>query len=146
MQLSTPLGLLTITGDGQAVTAIAFDLPPEPACPASYLEAAARQLAAYCAGSLRELTFPLAPQGTAFQKQVWQALREIPYGQTRTYGQLAAALGRPGAARAVGTAAGRNPCLIAIPCHRLVGVGGLGGFAAGLERKKWLLHLESRVA
>lgn len=89
---------------------------------------------------------PLMPQGTDFQLAVWQELRRIPCGETRTYGEIATAIGRAGAARAVGAACGANPVLLLIPCHRVVASdGGLGGFSAGLELKKALLGMEARV-
>ena len=94
------------------------------------------------------MTFPVEPEGTEFQQAVWEALRDIPYGQTRTYGQLAAAVGkslaRSTSARAIGTALGKNPILIVVPCHRVVGADGtLTGYAGGLERKRALLALEN---
>ena len=107
------------------------------------LAQAAAQLAEYFAGQRQSFTVPLAPRGTPFQQEVWRALCAIPYGQTRSYGQLAAALGRPSASRAVGGACRRNPIWLMIPCHRVVGASGsLTGYAGGLERKKALLALE----
>lgn len=111
------------------------------------LERAREQLLEYLEGRRQEFDLPLAPEGTEFQRQVWQALRQIPYGQTRSYGWLAQQVGRPQAARAAGQANGRNPISILIPCHRVVGAqGALTGYAGGLERKKMLLELESRQA
>lgn len=111
------------------------------------LAQAAAQLAEYFAGQRQSFTVPLAPRGTPFQQEVWRALCAIPYGQTRSYGQLAAALGRPSAARAVGGACRRNPIWLMIPCHRVVGASGsLTGYAGGLERKKALLALEQGQA
>lgn len=111
------------------------------------LAQAAAQLAEYFAGQRQNFTIPLAPRGTPFQQEVWRALCAIPYGQTRSYGQLAAALGRPSAARAVGGACRRNPIWLMIPCHRVVGASGsLTGYAGGLERKKALLALEQGQA
>lgn len=104
---------------------------------------AAAELEEYFSGRRREFSVPLSPHGTPFQLAVWEALRRVPYGQTRTYGEIAAAAGRPGAARAVGMANHDNPLLIFTPCHRVVGKGGaLTGFACGLEVKRWLLALE----
>lgn len=101
------------------------------------------QLAEYFAGERTDFDLPLAPEGTEFQAKVWAALRTIPYGETWTYGQLAAAIGQPGAARAVGLANGRNPISIVVPCHRVVGsTGTLTGYAGGVERKEFLLNLE----
>ena len=111
------------------------------------LAQAAAQLAEYFAGQRQSFTVPLAPRGTPFQQEVWRALCAIPYGQTRSYGQLAAALGRPSAARAVGGACRCNPIWLMIPCHRVVGASGsLTGYAGGLERKKALLALEQGQA
>lgn len=107
------------------------------------LAEARAQLDAYFAGTLQEFALPLATTGTPFQQQVWAALREVPYGSTCTYSDLAAAVGRPRAVRAVGAANGRNPVCLVVPCHRVVGSGGsLTGYAGGLERKAFLLALE----
>jgi len=104
---------------------------------------AVAQLAEYFAGSRRVFDLALAPRGTDFQRRVWAGLAAIPHGETRTYGELAAALGAPGASRAVGAATGRNPLSIVVPCHRLVGAGGaLTGYAGGTDRKRWLLAHE----
>lgn len=106
--------------------------------------AAADQLQAWHAGRRRGFDLPLAPEGSAFQQRTWQALQAIPHGETRSYGDLARALGQPQAARAVGSATGRNPLSIFIPCHRLVGRDGtLTGYAGGLERKRQLLAFEA---
>lgn len=103
------------------------------------------QLASYFAGELTAFDLPLAVRGTAFQQRVWAALREIPYGATTSYGELAGAIGRPSAVRAVGLANGRNPVSIVVPCHRVVGAGGaLTGYGGGVERKRALLDLERR--
>lgn len=101
-------------------------------------------LLAYLAGERQGLDLPLAPVGTDFQRSVWTALKAIPYGQTQTYGEIAAAIGRPKAVRAVGQANHHNPLPIFLPCHRVVGSGGtLTGYAGGLALKKALLTLES---
>jgi methylated-DNA-[protein]-cysteine S-methyltransferase len=101
------------------------------------------QLAAYFRGELREFDLPLAEVGTPFQAEVWAALRRVPYGETCTYGELAAAIGRPAAVRAVGAANGRNPICIVVPCHRVVGsTGQLTGYAGGVDKKAALLALE----
>lgn len=102
-----------------------------------------RQLAAYFAGTLKAFTVPLAFKGTAFQKSVWTALLAIPFGETRSYGDIARQIGRPTAVRAVGAANGKNPISIIAPCHRVIGSNGaLTGFAGGLASKKHLLGLE----
>ena len=101
------------------------------------------QLAEYFAGSRQDFDLPLRPQGTAFQQTVWQALLDIPYGTTESYGELARRIGQPTASRAVGLANGRNPISIVIPCHRVVGANGsLTGYGGGIERKRTLLDLE----
>ncbi len=103
-----------------------------------------RALDRYFAGQPIRLDFALAPAGTAFQQAVWHQLLAIPFGETRTYADVAAAVGRPAAARAVGGAVGRNPCAIVIPCHRVVGAdGSLTGFASGLDLKARLLDHEA---
>lgn len=105
---------------------------------------ATAQLAEYISGSRTNFDLPLDPVGTEFQRQVWDALAAIPFGATRSYGELADELERPGAARAVGAATGRNPISIVIPCHRLVGsTGKLTGFAGGIDTKRWLLDHEA---
>ena len=101
------------------------------------------QLEEYFAGKRKTFDLPLVPKGTEFQQKVWKALTEIPYGETRTYGEIAAAVGNPKAARAVGMANNKNPIGIIIPCHRVVGANGkLVGYAGGMEKKEWLLSLE----
>jgi methylated-DNA-[protein]-cysteine S-methyltransferase len=142
----SPIGDLLVTGDGDALTAVHMDGSSGPGWrrDPSALRGATRQLRAYFAGDLREFDLPLAPDGTAFQREVWAALREIPYGHTISYAELAAAVGRPGAARAVGAANGRNPIAVVIPCHRVIGASGaLTGYGGGLGRKRLLLDLEA---
>jgi methylated-DNA-[protein]-cysteine S-methyltransferase len=101
----------------------------------------------YFAGSRTAFELPLAPEGTAFQRDVWSAIRAVPFGETITYGELARRCCRPSAVRAAGAATGRNPLMIVVPCHRILGSGGaLTGYAGGLECKIALLELESRQA
>ncbi len=140
--IKTPIGPLTLEADENAVTAIRFSAGgAQDASP--LLDAAEAQLREYFAGARRTFDLPLAPHGTAFQQRVWAALRAIPYGETRTYGELAAAIGNPSASRAVGMANHRNPIPIVIPCHRVIGASGtLTGYAGGLEIKRRLLALE----
>lgn len=108
------------------------------------LQATARQLDEYFAGKRREFTLPLDLQGSAFQRQVWQNLLQLPYGATSSYARHAQAIGAPAAARAVGAAIGRNPVCIIVPCHRvLASDGALAGYAGGLERKRTLLAFEA---
>lgn len=107
---------------------------------------ASEQVRSYLAGERREFDLPLAPHGTAFQQRVWRALREIPYGETRCYGKVAAQLGNANASRAVGRANATNPICVIIPCHRVVGAdGSLTGFAFGEEIKRRLLELENAL-
>ncbi|UYP18731.1 methylated-DNA--[protein]-cysteine S-methyltransferase [Rhodococcus sp. Z13] len=116
-----------------------------PRADADFAEAAT-QFGEYFAGDRTRFTLPLAPVGTAFQLQVWEALRQIEYGTTRTYSQIALAVGRPTAIRAVAAANARNPLSIVVPCHRVIGSGGkLTGYAGGVERKRFLLEREAEV-
>lgn len=106
-----------------------------------------KQLAEYLAGKRKQFDLKLAPKGTPFQQKVWKELQKIPYGKTKTYQELATAIGKPKAARAVGMALNRNPLPFIIPCHRVVGKNGsLTGFSWGLKMKKWLLELEQSAA
>lgn len=110
------------------------------------LAAARAQLTDYFAGRLQTFTVPLDFRGTAFQRTIWAALLAIPFGETRSYGDIARAVGRPTASRAVGAANGRNPISIIAPCHRVVGANGaLTGFAGGVETKRWLLDFERKA-
>lgn len=105
-----------------------------------------QQLEQYLAGKRTKFDLKLAPKGTAFQQKVWKELLKIPYGQTRSYKELAIAIGRPKAARAVGMALNKNPIPLIIPCHRVIGSNGsLTGFALGLETKRWLLEMEQQT-
>jgi methylated-DNA-[protein]-cysteine S-methyltransferase len=144
----TPLGNLRITGTSQAIQSVLFIdndeiQAPESANKFRILEDCKKQLNEYFAGQRKIFTIPLEPEGTDFQKKVWQALMQIPYGKTISYGELANKMGDKNLMRAVGAANGRNPVAIIIPCHRVIGSGGnLTGYAGGLWRKKWLLDLE----
>lgn len=146
-QILSPVGYLQLEENGQAITRIAFvetKLEHETA-PTPLLAAAAEQLEAYFAGRLDRFDLPVALSGTPFQGKVWQALRQIPYGETRTYQEIAAAVGNPAACRAVGMANHHNPLAIVVPCHRVIGKNGaLTGYAGGLDRKRFLLDLERR--
>ena len=118
---------------------------PRKVCETPLLQEAEEQLNEYFAGARREFDLPLAPKGTPFQKAVWAEMNKIPYGETRTYGQLAAAIGKPKASRAVGGACRCNPIAILQPCHRVVGrSGSLTGYAYGVEMKQYLLELEQQ--
>ena len=145
--IHSPVGPLTLTGTEDALTRLSFGGGQAGAgSPSPALELAARELEEYFAGVRREFTVPLAPVGTAFQLAVWSALREIPYGATASYRDIAVRLGKPGGAVAVGQANSRNPIPIIIPCHRIIGAGGqLVGYTGGLEIKRFLLRLEERL-
>ena len=148
-QIETPIGpLLAIADENGALCGLWFDRAPaagsEPDDAA--FGALREQLAAYFAGELRSFDLPLALRGTPWQRTVWEALVAIPFGTTVSYGALAAQLGRPTAARAVGAANGRNPLSVVVPCHRLVGASGaLTGYLGGLSRKGWLLRHERAI-
>ena len=152
MQLETPIGPLTVTATKKAVTAIRFGTQgPEGSARCTAAEAtpllrkAAEEIGDYFAGSRRRFTLPLAPEGTPFQQKVWEALRNIPYGETRTYKQIAIQIGHNQSFRAVGMANNRNPIVIVVPCHRVIGYDGkLTGYAGGLDIKEQLLELERR--
>ena len=138
-----PLGLLEIVFSDAIHGMKLVDRPGNPHTPAPLSDRAIRELNEYLDGKRRTFDLPLAPEGTAFQQQVWNALRDIPWGETRSYGQIAAAIGKPGASRAVGLACKRNPIWILIPCHRVLGSkNALTGYAGGLKMKKLLLELE----
>lgn len=155
--IESPIGAVRLFADGEALVAATLPAQPPPPCAAQALEAgpgggdhpvlarAARQLQEYFAGERETFDLPLAPHGTEFQRAVWSALTAIPFGATRSYGELAATLGRPTASRAVGAANGQNPLAILVPCHRVVGASGaLTGYAGGLAAKEWLLRHEQR--
>ena len=150
----SPIGELTLTGNDASLTGLYFSVGPKArsADPSwerddqRFAEAVA-QLHAYFAGRLRAFDLRLKPRATPFQAQVLGALQEIPYGESRSYKDIAQAIGNPKAVRAVGAANGANPIAIIIPCHRVVGSnGGLTGFGGGLPAKRYLLDLETRTA
>lgn len=141
----TAAGRLCIGEEDGAVTRVTWGWQPQEAEEAEtpLILACRRQLEEYFAGARQCFSLPLAPKGTPFQQKVWAALREIPYGETRSYGEIARAIGSPKTARAVGMANHRNPLAILIPCHRVIGANGsLTGYAPGLEKKEWLLERE----
>lgn len=153
-ELESPIGPLLITSDGDSITGVHMEdqatrpeMGPHWIRDDRRLKHARVQLTAYFEGRLQQFDLPLAGAGTAFQKQVWQALQEIPFGHTETYGELARRIGNEKASRAVGLANGRNPIGIIVPCHRVIGSNGaLTGYAGGVERKKWLLaHERARM-
>ena len=146
LTFETPLGAMALESSGGATLRHGRrgePLAPSTGSPSSLLEEGRAQLLDYLAQKRRAFDLPLCPQGTAFQRRVWEALCRIPWGETRTYGQLAQSIGAPKAARAVGQANHRNPIPIFIPCHRVIGADGtLTGYAGGLHFKQLLLQLE----
>ena len=144
--ISSALGTFVLEGTEEALTALYLpgqDTGSAPFGESPLLLRGAAELTEYLSGRRRTFSLPLSPGGTPFQRQVWEALTAIPYGETRTYGEVAAAIGRPRAVRAVGQADHRNPLPIFIPCHRVVGAdGSLTGYAGGLALKRALLALE----
>ena len=150
--ISSPIGPIVLASNGEALTGIYMERPPAELADvalggearAPVLRSATAQLRAYFARELTEFDLPLAPHGTDFQCKVWRELRRIPYGKTASYGELARRVGNEKASRAVGLANGRNPLSIVVPCHRVIGSNGkLTGYAGGLDRKRYLLDLES---
>jgi len=146
VRTASPLGTLQLEFRDGALSAcrLVAELPETPS--ASMSAAAIRavgELAEYFSGKRRRFSVRLNAEGTRFQQAVWAALRDIPYGEVRTYGEVARTIGRPQAVRAVGGACHTNPCLIFTPCHRVVAAHGLGGFGSGVENKRRLLALES---
>ena len=156
--ITSTVGKILLTSDGDHLTGLYLDdfdqvlerlekrngTEPVAADELSVFTTAGEQLAEYFAGTRSTFDLPLAPQGTEFQREVWQALTTIPYGATAGYGELAAWINRPTAARAVGAANGRNPISIIVPCHRVIGAdGALTGYAWGEEKKRILLDLEA---
>jgi methylated-DNA-[protein]-cysteine S-methyltransferase len=157
--IDSRVGALTLVAQEGAIVGLYMDLQrhrpddndlgdPDPRGRATEpFKTAADQLDAYFAGELTTFDVPLAPRGSDFQRRVWAALQEIPYGRTESYGELAERIGSPGGGRAVGLANGKNPIGIIIPCHRVVGAdGSLTGYGGGLDRKKQLLDLELTVS
>lgn len=147
---STPVGELTLVATGNELSGVYLlgqrHRPAETVFGTLDQRAFAetgRQLDEYFAGTRRHFELPIRLDGTSFQQTVWRALRDIPYGETRSYGELARAISRPNAARAVGLANGKNPLSIVVPCHRVVGANGsLVGYGGGVDRKRYLLDLE----
>ena len=157
-RLQTPIGELTLTVSDTALTGVYFPTsrhgpPPvlshsqDEVGPGGEILARARQqLAEYFAGARTTFDLPLAAEGTEFERSVWDALRTIPYGATTSYGEIARRLGDARTARAVGTANGKNPIPIIVPCHRVIGASGdLTGFGGGIDRKRWLLEHEGAL-
>ena len=148
IRLETPVGTLVFEANNNAICAIHLATELDAAVPysapeGSALTLAAREMGEYFEGKRTVFSFPMQAKGTAFQQQVWQVLNTIPYGETRTYGDIALQVGNPKGARAVGGACNKNPLWIAVPCHRVLGAGGsLTGYAYGTGMKQTLLALE----
>jgi methylated-DNA-[protein]-cysteine S-methyltransferase len=150
IEVPTPIGAFGLAADDGEITGVHFGgigRYPIASDPDPVLTATAEQLRKYFAGELTSFDAQLAvPDGSDFERAVWDAIAAIPYGEMATYGDIAKAVGQPDAARAVGVACNRNPVPVIVPCHRVVGVGGkLVGFGGGLDRKRFLLQLEARV-
>lgn len=149
----SPIGELLAVGDGRALHGLymqegraAIDVQPEWQAADEPFEEARAQLADYFAGRRTAFDLPLAIAGSQFQRRVWRALQQIPYGETTSYGEIARRVGVPSAPRAVGVANGQNPVAVIVPCHRVIGAdGSLTGYGGGLERKRLLLELEAGV-
>lgn len=146
-RIVTPLGPLAATASRAGIVRLSFDTGESARNdPSPFLDRLQTELAAYFEGSLQVFTVPLDLHGTGFHLSVWNLLSKIPYGQTRTYEDLARSLDRPGASRAVGAANGANPVAIVVPCHRVVAKdGSLGGYGGGLSAKRALLELEGAL-
>ena len=153
-RFSSPIGAWLLISDGESLTGLfpethraLPDVTPGWRRDDAFFAGVRDQLSEYFAGRLMDFKVRLAPRGTTFQQRVWEALREIPLGATTSYSSLATHLGNPSASRAVGAANGRNPISLIVPCHRVVGAGGLlTGYAGGLELKQWLLEHEATTA
>ena len=153
LTVESPIGPLLLTADDDGITGLHMDGaahgPSHPRADgvedAPRFAEARRQLEEYFAGDRTDFDLPLKPSGTPFQQEVWAALQTIPYGEVRSYGEIAAQIGRPSASRAVGLANGRNPIAVIVPCHRVIGASGsLTGYGGGLHRKRILLDLEAQ--
>ncbi len=152
--MTSPIGPLTLTSNGSSLTGVYFEgrlgtaaLDSKWERDDSRLRAATEQLEQYFAGELSAFQLPLSPQGTPFQRKVWDALVRIPFATTLSYGELASRVGVPGGARAVGGANGSNALAVIVPCHRVIGSDGrLTGYGGGEDRKRWLLNFERQVS
>ena len=146
MRMRSPVGALWLCAEDERLVGLYLPDHPAPSGPGGrggVLARAAAQLTEYFAGERRDFDLPLAPSGTEFQRTVWHALADIPFGATCSYGDLARTVGRPSASRAVGAANGKNPISIILPCHRVIGASGeLTGYGGGLPMKRWLLDHE----
>ena len=151
-RITSPIGELALTSNGHALIRLSVADPGDPSPDEvppdadAILVAAREQLDAYFDMRLTRFDLPLESHGTEFQRRVWSSLRTIPFGETISYAELARRIDKPKAVRAVGAANGRNPLMIIVPCHRVIGAdGSLTGFGGGIERKRWLLDHEARA-
>jgi methylated-DNA-[protein]-cysteine S-methyltransferase len=152
-RIDSPIGELLLVGDGDALRGLYMQdgrkpkrIAPDWKASAAPFADVKTQLEEYFAGARTSFDVSLAAEGAPFEREVWHALEEIPYGETVSYGEIARRVGQPTAARAVGTANGRNPIAVIVPCHRVIGAdGSLTGYGGGLERKRLLLDLEART-
>lgn len=146
--LFTDIGALEVTGNEKGIVSVTFvdNVDTTAACVTSVVQECITELSQYFGGRRTEFAVRLNPGGTKYRSLVWHALREIPFGQTASYKDIAVAIGRPKSARAAGGAIGHNPIAIIVPCHRVIGSdGSLTGYAGGLDRKRWILEHERRV-
>lgn len=145
LSIRTTLGMITLFEEDGALIALDWGEGMESADHSPVLDEAAKQIQEYLVGKRQDFDLPLDGHGTDYQRKVWTAMLDIPYGETRTYGQIAAQIGS--GARSVGTACGRNPLPLIVPCHRVVGTASLGGYSAadGIETKRALLRLEGNL-
>ena len=141
--LNSPIGFIKITANNEAINEVIFVENEEEDNPNALTQEVTNQLMEYFEGKRKVFNLPLSPIGTSFQQAVWEALCSIPYGETRSYGEIAKMIGNPKASRAVGMANNRNPISIIIPCHRVIGASGkLVGYGGGIDKKIYLLNLE----
>ncbi len=146
--MNSPIGALCLKEEDGYLVGLHLDFNKTPSshAPSPLLKEATKQLQEYFEGHRTTFHLPVRAEGTVFQKKVWSALWDIPYGETRSYGDIAKAIGQPKASRAVGGANNKNPIMIIVPCHRVVGANGaMVGFGAGIEVKQYLLDLEKKV-
>lgn len=145
LTIKVPIGLLEITATDEAIVGVKPANHRENVEANDLAQKCKTELEEYFAGKRKNFDLPLADEGTDFQKQVWEQLQRIPYGQTRTYGEIAKMMGKPKDSRAIGMANHNNPILILVPCHRVIGAdGSLTGYVAGIEAKKYLLEFEKK--
>jgi methylated-DNA-[protein]-cysteine S-methyltransferase len=149
--VDSPIGILTLTAEDGSLTGVSMSgqkherpVPADSLRDDAWFHEVRQQLDSYFGGELIDFDLPMQLSGTDFQRRVWACLREIPYGETISYGELARRVGNPNASRAVGLANGRNPIAVIVPCHRVIAANGqLGGYGGGLDRKTWLLEHEA---